>query len=66
MFETVGVSSHLVAVNNNGLVLGRSDDGEDFGPAFVGQIGRNPAPAEPPAAAPVPAEPVPAAPSFTG
>ena len=65
LFVDDGFTSELMAVNDNGVVLGVSREGDDFDRTFSGPIGLDtvPPPAEPP---PPAAEPVAADPSFTG
>jgi uncharacterized membrane protein len=62
LFVDAGFTSELMAVNDNGVALGVSREGDDFDRTFIGPIGPDPVPpTEPPAAVPVAG-----APSFTG
>jgi hypothetical protein len=63
LFEDAAFTNELNAVNNSGLAIGISREGDDLDRTWMGIIGPDVEPTDP--AAP-PAEPAPAAPSFTG
>lgn len=67
-FSDAAFTNELNAVNDSGIAVGISREGDDFERTFIGPITPDPVPPTPPAPGPAApsAQPVAAAPSFTG
>jgi uncharacterized membrane protein len=68
LFSDAAFTNELYAVNDSGIAIGISREGDDFDRTYLGPIAPDPVPPAPPAPSPTapPAQPVAAAPDFTG